>query len=288
MVAKPLPRARSQAAAGRLWCAGRSIGDESVTAIVAVSAAALGVAIALIASRYRALRADRRMDALLTRVDEHMGSISRTRVDGGRALGRDSRGTPPSSPAHTRLRGARGRARRGSGDSRPAPCGRGSRRRARRAAPSAPRTARGSMTRCSRRHSDRRERDRLERRRWTGPTARRTRPRTVPSGPRSWSPSSRASGHRRDRSFSTTRVRSAPINASPGPAFPRRPARCSRRLDASPTLESRVLVDPATGVPNRRGYEVELAREVARARRTGRPLSLILFSRERHDVDLRF
>ena len=43
-------------------------------------------------------------------------------------------------------------------------------------------------------------------------------------------------------------------------------------------VESRVLVDPATGVPNRRGYEVELAREVARARRTGRPLSLILFA----------
>jgi diguanylate cyclase (GGDEF)-like protein len=41
-------------------------------------------------------------------------------------------------------------------------------------------------------------------------------------------------------------------------------------------VEARILVDPATGVANRRGYEVELGREVARAHRTGRPLSVVL------------
>ena len=41
-------------------------------------------------------------------------------------------------------------------------------------------------------------------------------------------------------------------------------------------VEARTLLDPATGVPNPRGYELELGREVARAHRTGRPLSVVL------------
>src|SRR5262245_3837091 len=41
-------------------------------------------------------------------------------------------------------------------------------------------------------------------------------------------------------------------------------------------VEARVNVDPATGIPNRRGYELELEREVARAERNGRPLSVIV------------
>lgn len=41
-------------------------------------------------------------------------------------------------------------------------------------------------------------------------------------------------------------------------------------------VEARLLLDPETGVANRRGYEIELGREVARARRTGRPLSVVL------------
>ena len=41
-------------------------------------------------------------------------------------------------------------------------------------------------------------------------------------------------------------------------------------------VEARVNVDPTTGIPNRRGYELELGREVARAERTGRPLSVVL------------
>ena len=41
-------------------------------------------------------------------------------------------------------------------------------------------------------------------------------------------------------------------------------------------VEARMFVDPTTGVPNRRGYELELEREVARAQRTGRPLSVVL------------
>ena len=41
-------------------------------------------------------------------------------------------------------------------------------------------------------------------------------------------------------------------------------------------VEARLLLDPATGIANARGYEVELGREVARAHRTGRPLSVVL------------
>ncbi|HJR95125.1 MAG TPA: diguanylate cyclase, partial [Gaiellaceae bacterium] len=41
-------------------------------------------------------------------------------------------------------------------------------------------------------------------------------------------------------------------------------------------VEARLLLDPETGVANRRGYEVVLGREVARAGRTGRPLSVVL------------
>ena len=41
-------------------------------------------------------------------------------------------------------------------------------------------------------------------------------------------------------------------------------------------VEARSLLDPATGVPNPRGYELELGREVARAHRSGRPLSVVL------------
>jgi diguanylate cyclase (GGDEF)-like protein len=41
-------------------------------------------------------------------------------------------------------------------------------------------------------------------------------------------------------------------------------------------IEARVNVDPLTGVQNRRGYELELGREVARASRTGRPLSVVV------------
>lgn len=41
-------------------------------------------------------------------------------------------------------------------------------------------------------------------------------------------------------------------------------------------IEARVNVDPQTGTPNRRGYEIELGREVSRAERSGRPLSVVL------------
>jgi GAF domain-containing protein len=41
-------------------------------------------------------------------------------------------------------------------------------------------------------------------------------------------------------------------------------------------LDQRSLTDPLTGIRNRSGYELELEREVARAHRTGRPLSLLL------------
>src|SRR5262245_9202097 len=41
-------------------------------------------------------------------------------------------------------------------------------------------------------------------------------------------------------------------------------------------VETRVNVDPVTGSPSRRGYELELEREVARADRNGRPLSVVV------------
>ena len=50
-------------------------------------------------------------------------------------------------------------------------------------------------------------------------------------------------------------------------------------------VEARVNVDPTTGIPNRRGYEVELGREVARAERSGRPLSVVLVGVEERASD---
>jgi len=41
-------------------------------------------------------------------------------------------------------------------------------------------------------------------------------------------------------------------------------------------IEARLNLDPTTGVPNRRGYELELGRAAARAHRTGRPLSVVV------------
>jgi diguanylate cyclase (GGDEF)-like protein len=53
--------------------------------------------------------------------------------------------------------------------------------------------------------------------------------------------------------------------------------------------ELRALTDQLTGVRNRRGYDDELEREVARARRTGRPLSLLLLDVDDFsDVNKRF
>jgi len=53
--------------------------------------------------------------------------------------------------------------------------------------------------------------------------------------------------------------------------------------------ELRAVTDPLTGVRNRRGYDEELERELARARRTGRPLSLLLLDLDNFsDVNARF
>ena len=41
-------------------------------------------------------------------------------------------------------------------------------------------------------------------------------------------------------------------------------------------VEARMFIDPATGVRDRRAYELELERKIAHARRTGRPLSVLL------------
>lgn len=53
--------------------------------------------------------------------------------------------------------------------------------------------------------------------------------------------------------------------------------------------ELRAVTDPLTGVRNRRGYDEELERELARARRTGRPLTLFLVDLDNFsDVNARF
>ena len=53
--------------------------------------------------------------------------------------------------------------------------------------------------------------------------------------------------------------------------------------------ELRAVTDPLTGVRNRRGYDEELERELARARRTGRPLALLLVDLDNFsDVNARF
>jgi diguanylate cyclase (GGDEF)-like protein len=46
-------------------------------------------------------------------------------------------------------------------------------------------------------------------------------------------------------------------------------------------VEGRSLLDPATGVPSPRGYEVELGREITRAHRSGSPLSVVVVGVER-------
>ena len=53
--------------------------------------------------------------------------------------------------------------------------------------------------------------------------------------------------------------------------------------------ELRAVTDGLTGVRNRRGYDEELERELARARRTGRPLSLLLMDLDNFsEVNTRF
>ncbi len=45
-------------------------------------------------------------------------------------------------------------------------------------------------------------------------------------------------------------------------------------------VEARAFLDPSSGVPDRRGYEIELERAVARARRTGQPLTVAIVALE--------
>jgi GGDEF domain-containing protein len=45
-------------------------------------------------------------------------------------------------------------------------------------------------------------------------------------------------------------------------------------------VEARAFLDPTSGVPDRRGYEIELERAIARARRTGLPLTVAIVALE--------
>ena len=51
-------------------------------------------------------------------------------------------------------------------------------------------------------------------------------------------------------------------------------------------LEARVNVDGATGIASRRGYEIELGRVTSRSNRTGRPLSVVVVSAGEHVADV--
>jgi diguanylate cyclase (GGDEF)-like protein len=86
----------------------------------------------------------------------------------------------------------------------------------------------------------------------------------------------------------------ATYSLAPGAFTPAHAAALTALLDeASPALanarrfaevEARTLLDPATGIPSPRGYEVELGRAVARAHRSGRPLSIVLVGIEGSDT----
>ena len=93
----------------------------------------------------------------------------------------------------------------------------------------------------------------------------RARRRAVPLGTRRAARSSRR--RPRARSSPTRRRRTPSDRSTPRPctsSLPRsRPVFANARRFAD--VEARLLLDPATGVANRRGYEVELGREVARA-----------------------
>ncbi len=249
-----------------------------MTAIVAASAAALGVAIALIASRYLRLRADRRMDALLTRVDEHMGAISRsvsTAVERSVEIREERRRALPLTldfgelvdalvtEAATRARAAAVVVRVDGPGGQPATSAYGAgvddALLETTFGPQGARPSRATTMEWTYDAPDEAE-DGVFRSALVVPIVESD---AVTGG---------------IAAFSTTRDAVSPdikraltsLSEEAGPML----AQARRFSD----VESRVLVDPATGVPNRRGYEVELAREVARARRTGRPLSLILFS----------
>ena len=249
-----------------------------MTAIVAVSAAALGVAIALIASRYLRLRADRRMDALLTRVDEHMGAISRsvsTAVERSVEIHEERRrGLPLTldfgelvealvTEAATRAEAAAVVVRVDGPGGQPATSAYG-------AAvddallettlgPQGARPSRATTMDWTYDAPDDPE-DGAFRSALVVPIVESD---TVTGAIAAFAATRDAFGPEIKRALTSLSDEAGPVLAQ------------ARRFS---DVESRVLVDAATGVPNRRGYEVELAREVARARRTGRPLSLLILS----------
>ena len=111
----------------------------------------------------------------------------------------------------------------------------------------------------------------------TGPTARRARPTTRASGPAivaPLAPSTGIPGTLVAYSSTSHAFRTEHTSALHGlvAEFGTGLANARRFAD----VEARLLLDPTTGVASRRGYEVELGREVARAHRTGRPLSIVL------------
>ena len=111
----------------------------------------------------------------------------------------------------------------------------------------------------------------------TGRTARPPSRRTFASSLRS----SRLSHRLRGRPGSSLRMRYRPAPSDPSTpplsaSSSETPASALTNARRFADVEARVNVDPATGVRNRRGYELELGREVARAERSGRPLSVIV------------
>ena len=275
----PRGDARSQPAHARIQCVSREEWREMVTALVAAIRGRAGS------------RRDARRDAVSRALAP--GAGWRPHCAGSTSTCRRSPTLSSASPRSQRPRepghgGARAeprprrapraaRVRGGRGDRRPG--GRDPRRGPGRHARRSPRSGRATAPRCSRPRSARRTRGRSARStiNWTyGPAARgRGRARTAP---RSSSRSSRRAS--RPAPLSRTRVRPAAFDAehlarSAGPRRRGRPGDHERAAVRASSARGRSPTS-STGIRNRSGYELELEREVARAHRTGRPLSLLV------------
>ena len=246
-----------------------------VIGVVAACAVLVACGLAVYAVRRSRQDAERRLELVLERLGSHLDAISAgveqsvERVVAAQATA--------AAAADARLRRARRRhrrrGRRADGRGRRRASGRRPRR------PAGHRDGRGARGRrarrahvgASRRAAVSRRDDRLDVQR--GGRARR---RAVPLGARRAARGVRRSSGNARRLLDGARTRS-------GRSTPRSCTSCSPRSRTGlanarrfADVEARLLLDPETGVTNRRGYEVELGREVARASRTGRPLSVVL------------
>ena len=248
-----------------------------VTGVALACAVVLACALILLAFRRLRIRSDRRLEAVLMEIDEHLGAIS-TSV--AQAIDRvaEARGEGPQLFLTLDLEELVDHSGRGGGVT----DGRGRR------SPSHRRPRR-----ATRRRRVGPERRRRAARAGIRPTRRQTV--SIRDDP-DWTYD--RSDEQEGAPFHSALV--APLeptaggpgaalavySTAPGAFNPAHATALSALVDEAATgltnarrfaeVEARSLLDPATGVPNPRGYELELGREVARAHRSGRPLSVVL------------